>query len=212
MVGAGQGTRFGGLKQLELIEGVRVVDLSIQSAYSISDGVTFVAPPDRLADFSGVADCVVAGGASRSESVRLGLDTVAESVDFVLIHDAARPLATHSLYRKVVLSLQNGAQAVVPLISVVDSLKRVNEDGKVESVNRDRLFQAQTPQGFTQKCIRLIAQSNLETTDEVGAAEILGVDVNFVDGDYANIKITSPQDLDVVRVLAKRIARGEANG
>lgn len=201
VVGAGSGSRFGGLKQLEIIGDLRVVDMAVRTASLVSDGVTLLAPRESLSEFYDCDALVIAGGATRSESVRLGLASVPTFANFVLVHDAARPLASVSLYKRVIGSLRGGAQAVVPLVQITDSLKRIVADGKIESLSRDGIFGAQTPQGFTMECLLAISQYGEDTTDDVGGAEMLGVSVMSVPGEVTNLKITTPGDLILARAI-----------
>ena len=201
VVAAGSGTRFGGKKQLETIGNQTVLEHSVGHAREVSDAVVVVIPTDAVAGFN-LGDCLlVTGGASRSESVRRGLDCVPENVDYVLVHDAARPLASSQLFRAVIGALERGEKAVVPLIPVVDSLKRLNPGNGVTSISRDNVFVAQTPQGFACDVLRSALTDGSVTTDDVGAVERIGVLIASVPGETSNLKITSRADLDVARIL-----------
>ena len=118
------------------------------------------------------------------------------------MHDAARPLATPALFARVVEALEAGEDAVVPVVPVVDSLKRLADDGSLRSVSRENMFAAQTPQGFKADVLRAVHASGIDTTDDGGAAEAIGVRVACVDGERTNMKITTLADLVVARALA----------
>jgi 2-C-methyl-D-erythritol 4-phosphate cytidylyltransferase/2-C-methyl-D-erythritol 2,4-cyclodiphosphate synthase len=138
----------------------------------------------------------IVGGATRQESVRLGLEALADAVpDIVLIHDAARPLVSDRLIAAVIASLEAGADAAVPLLPVADTLKK--HDGSAwNTVSRDGLHRAQTPQGFRFAKIlrahRHFAQRNV--TDDMALAELAGLHIREVAGEEENLKITTPED------------------
>ena len=124
IVAAGSGDRFGGPKQYESLGGRRVLDWSLGLAREACDGVVLVVPRADASDFEPGADVTVAGGPTRSQSVRAGLAALPPEVDLVLVHDAARPLASLDLWDRVITALENGAEAVVPAVPVVDTLRR----------------------------------------------------------------------------------------
>src|SRR5438045_2680957 len=130
VVAAGSGNRFGGPKQFAELEGRRVVDWALVASRSVSDGVVLVVPKDRVDDEAPAADVVVAGGATRSESVRAGLAAVPAGAEVVVVHDAARPFAAPALFEAVVAAVRAGADAAVPGVTIADTVKRV-VDGRV---------------------------------------------------------------------------------
>ena len=138
----------------------------------------------------------VIGGATRQESVRLGLEALAKSApDIVLIQDGARPLASAKLIDGVIAALESGADAAVPLLAVADTLKR-NEDGKWSTVSREGLHRAQTPQGFKYAKI-LRAHRHFaaqDVTDDMALAELAGLHIEAVAGEDGNMKVTTPED------------------
>lgn len=200
VVAAGTGRRFGGAKQFELLDGVRVLDRSVAACRSVCGGVVVVVTPDVVgtpdADVPG-ADLVVAGGDSRSESVRRGLASVPESAALVLVHDAARPLVPAAVCGRVVEALRRGASAVVPVVPVTDTVRHV--DGEV--LDRDALRAVQTPQGFRRAALVAAHATEADATDDAGLMELLGEQVEMVDGDPVNLKITTPSDLAVAATL-----------
>jgi 2-C-methyl-D-erythritol 4-phosphate cytidylyltransferase len=147
---------------------------------------------------------VVAGGDTRGDSVRFGLDAVPRSAQVVLIHDAARPLLTRAVVDRVLnAAVAGGAVAAVP---VVDTLKRAGHDADViETVDRAELWHAQTPQGFPLAMIldayRRAAQDGVDATDDASLVERYGGRVVLVEGDVQNIKITRPGDLALAEFL-----------
>lgn len=200
VVAAGSGRRYGGAKQFDTIGGARVIDRSVAVASANCDGVVVVVTPAAVgtpdAHVPG-ADLVVAGGATRSESVRNGLAVVPQSAAVILIHDAARPLATAELYQRVIATVRGGAAAAVPVVPVVDTIRSVN--GGV--VDRDALRAVQTPQGFDAATIRSAHAGAAEATDDATLVEASGGTVVLVDGEPRNIKITGPQDRAVADAL-----------
>lgn len=200
VVAAGSGRRYGGAKQFDTVGGVRVIDRSVAVAAATCDGVVVVVAPDvvgtRDAEVPG-ADAVVAGGATRSGSVRNGLAAVPGDATVILIHDAARPLATEGLYRRVIAAVRSGAAAAVPVVPVVDTIRSLA--GGV--VDRDQLRAVQTPQGFEASAIRAAHAHGAEATDDATLVEAAGGTVALVDGEPRNLKITGPQDRAVAEAL-----------
>jgi 2-C-methyl-D-erythritol 4-phosphate cytidylyltransferase len=173
------------------------------------DAVCIVAPEERwpalreAATAAGVHDVrLVEGGDHRQDSVRAGLAAVATS-EIVLVHDAARPLCPPDLVRRVLAGArQHGA--VTAAVPVVDSIKRVDPDGRVlASLDRTELVAVQTPQGFHGQLLarahRRALADNLRADDDCALVEHLGHEVHVVMGDPANLKVTRPGDLDAVR-------------
>ncbi|MGF1474445.1 MAG: 2-C-methyl-D-erythritol 4-phosphate cytidylyltransferase [Geminicoccaceae bacterium] len=149
----------------------------------------------------------VPGGRNRQESVSLGLDRLAgEGVTKVLIHDAARPLVSSEVIRRVVDALDRSA-AVLPVMPVRDSLKRVVDGQLVGAVDRTEMAVAQTPQGFHFPLIHKLHQdhSGGEFTDDTALVQAAGLPVSIVAGDRRNLKITDPSDLDLARELLPSI-------
>ncbi|HET8659912.1 MAG TPA: 2-C-methyl-D-erythritol 4-phosphate cytidylyltransferase [Micromonosporaceae bacterium] len=147
---------------------------------------------------------VVAGGASRQESVARALAAVPVEFDVVLVHDAARALAPPSLVEAVAAAVRDGHDAVIPVLPVVDTVKVVDADGYVErTVDRSVLRAVQTPQGFRRG---LLAKAHAAAgadlaTDDAGLVERLGVAVRCVPGSELAIKITRPADLAIAQML-----------
>lgn len=200
VVAAGSGSRFGGPKQHAPLAGRRVVDWSIDAARSVADGVVLVvAAADGEADEPAV-DVVVVGGATRSESVRAGLAAVPEEAEVVLVHDGARPLASHALFRSVVDAVLAGADAVVPAVSVVDTITDLHG----VPVDRDALRAVQTPQGFRAGALRAVHASRPDATDDASLVLAGGGRLRPVQGERWNLKITEPEDLLVAEALLEQ--------
>ncbi|MBL8841416.1 MAG: 2-C-methyl-D-erythritol 4-phosphate cytidylyltransferase [Planctomycetes bacterium] len=150
---------------------------------------------------------VVAGGRERSDSVRCGLAALAAAApSIVLVHDAARPNASRSLFERVAAAAREHG-AAVPGLPIVDTLRRRSADGRSATVDRSGLHAVQTPQGFARELLeRAHAQpaDAAATTDDAMLVEALGAPIAWVDGEAANLKVTLPADLE----LAARLAGG----
>lgn len=196
VVAGGSGSRFGGRKQFTAVAGRPVADWSIDAARSLGGGVVLVVPADAVdaAAPTTAADVVVAGGASRSASVRAGLAAVPDEVAVVVVHDAARPAASPALFAATVAAVEAGADAAVPGIDVVDSL-RFRAGG---TVDRDALVAVQTPQAFRAVALRAAHAADGEASDDATLVEDAGGRVVVVPGDDGNVKLTRPSDLDAL--------------
>lgn len=200
VVAGGTGTRFGRPKQYESLGDERVIDRSHRIAASVSDGVIIVVPEADRQREGGVA-----GGATRSDSVRAGLAAVPTEATVICVHDAARPLATPELYRKVVAAVEAGADGAVPALPVTDTVKVVAGDGSVVSTpERAGLRTVQTPQAFRADVLRAAHAGGGEATDDAELVERAGGRVVVVDGEASNRKITMPDDLDWARTAIAR--------
>lgn len=202
IVAGGSGTRYGAVKQFADLGGRRVIDWAVRAAASVSEGVVVVVPEPAIEHESAQPSVAAAvqGGATRSESVRCGLAEVPESASVVLVHDAARPLASPELFRQVLAPLETGADAAIPVVAVADSLRTV--DGEV--VDREKLVAVQTPQAFTAKVLREAHREDPVATDDASLVSAAGRTVAHVDGEVTNIKITSHSDILVAEALLRR--------
>jgi 2-C-methyl-D-erythritol 4-phosphate cytidylyltransferase len=163
---------------------------------------------DALVSF-GAAVSVVAGGSTRTESVRLALeraDALLPDIDVVLVHDAARALTPPSVFQAVVKAVRAGAAAVVPALPLVDTVKQVDGVGRIVStVDRSRLRSVQTPQGFAPDVLRRAhAAGGPEVTDDAGLVEAMGEPVLAVAGDPMAFKITTAFDLAMAEAVLAR--------
>lgn len=222
LVAAGWARRMGGAahKQFAVLGGVSVLARAL-AAFEDLPGLREVAavlPPDELdrgrallarrptgAEAAGRPEpalVCVAGGATRQESVRLGLDALGE-VEVVLVHDAARPLLSPALPRRVLEVARSGTGAV-PVLPVGDTLKRV-DGGALATVSRDGLLAAQTPQGFPRGMLveahRRAAADGVTATDDAALCERYGFPVRAVEGEPGNLKLTTPEDLALAEAL-----------
>lgn len=149
---------------------------------------------------------VLAGGASRQDSVRRALQALDAAVELVLVHDAARCLTPPWLVEDVVTCLRGGAAAVVPVLPVADTVKSVDGDRVVATLERSALRAVQTPQGFRREVLERAHATGLPSaTDDAGLVEALGIAVATVPGHEEAFKVTRPIDLLLAEaVLADR--------
>lgn len=212
VVGAGSGERFGRLKQLDLLCGKSVLQHSLTAAANACDAVAVVVP-DALAEqivldskeFSGKQIFATAGGSTRAESVRCGIRALSKQVSgwpdgsIAVVHDAARPLASREIFKRVIAAVKDGADAAVPVIEVTDTIRHT-EGGPVD---RSLLRVVQTPQAFKAEMLEAAHAQSPEATDDATLVEAIGGKVVLVEGSPDNIKITRPRDLTVAEVLLR---------
>lgn len=146
----------------------------------------------------------VTGGATRQESVRLGLEALEKQApDFVLIHDAARPLVSARVIEDVVQALEAGADGALPMVAASDTLRRRGPDGHWNLVDRENLYRAQTPQGFAFAKILAAHRNHAQedVTDDMALAELAGLKVEMTQGEEKNIKVTRKEDFALAEKL-----------
>ncbi|MCB2224351.1 MAG: 2-C-methyl-D-erythritol 4-phosphate cytidylyltransferase [Actinobacteria bacterium] len=194
VVAAGSGERFGGPKALVEVGGVPMWRLAADLLESAG-----AAPVVVVGDVPGG----IPGGRRRRDSVAAGVAALPDDVAWVLVHDAARPLATTALARRVAGRLLEGdVDAVVPVIPVRDTLKRVEGGRVVETADRTGLAAVQTPQGFRRAALAAAqAADDRDASDDAALVERHGGVVATVPGDPANLKVTYPEDLALVEAL-----------
>lgn len=206
VVAAGRGARFGTTKQFASLGDRRVVDWAVAACRPVADGVVVVVGADRVAAMAaeppGGADIVVAGGETRSDSVRAGLVAVPASADVVVVHDAARPMASPALARAVVDALVEEVDGAIPALPVVDTVKQVGADGVVvATLDRTTLVAVQTPQAFRASSLRAAHAEQPDATDDAAVIEQWGGRVVTVPGEPDNRKITVTDDLEHMRTM-----------
>ena len=198
---AGSGERFGAAIPKALIQlGDRtLIEHSVSALSSVADEIIVTAPAgyeEQFRTLLGNTVTVVTGGATRSESVRIGLSKVLCDVDFVLVHDAARALASRELANRVVDALKAGDVAVVPGLAQADTVKVIDADGYVSSTpDRSSLRRIQTPQGFSYGALQAAHAQGGDATDDAALVESIGKKVRIIEGEERAIKITTPSDL-----------------
>lgn len=214
IVAAGRGERAGGTlaKQFRPIFGTSILRRSANAFLARPEvsRVIVVGPKADLgatsARLEGTPAVVVPGAETRQASVACGLEAcAAEAFEFVLIHDAARPLVSGDVIARVLAALKDGSDAAIPLLPVADTLKK-RLDGAWATMPRDGVFRAQTPQGFRFDAILEAHRAYRSTpvTDDMALAEAAGLKIAAVEGDEINMKVTTPEDFG----LAERLLAG----
>lgn len=215
VVAAGRGERLGGerAKQFLRLDGrpMAVHALTALAAAPSVHALVLVVPPDDPAAgrelAGGVPEpvAVVPGGAERRDSVAAGLEAAGEAA-FVLVHDAARPLASSALAESVLAAARQWG-AAVPGLPVTDTLKRVEGDRVAATVDRSGLVAVQTPQAFRSDWLRRAhaeAPADAPATDDAALLEAIGLDVRVVPGEPNNLKVTRAGDLELAEALLSR--------
>ncbi|MEO6318809.1 MAG: 2-C-methyl-D-erythritol 4-phosphate cytidylyltransferase [Acidimicrobiales bacterium] len=199
VVAGGSGERFGQRKQYLALGAERVLDWALRSAAERTDGVVLVVPADVAHQPEPLATTVVAGGASRSASVRAGLVAVPADASVIVVHDAARPVPVPGVWDRVLAAVRAGADAAVPVVPISDTLREVGGG----TADRSRFVAVQTPQAFRADALRAAHARRPEGTDDASLIDAAGGRVDVVDGDPANIKVTTPLDLSVAELLCR---------
>jgi 2-C-methyl-D-erythritol 4-phosphate cytidylyltransferase len=206
VLAAGQGTRFGAEKQFVEVGGQRLVDLAVAAASAAGTRVVLALPPGRAWDGAPV-DAVVEGGADRGASVRNGLAAIPDQDGVVVVHQAANPLATPTLIRRLLDELSAGAHAVAPGLPPADLVRRAESDRLGPVVGRDDLVLVQTPAAFRLPVLRAAHASSAAGVEDTALVTAIGVEVRLVPGDPRNVHVASPADLDLVTALLARPER-----
>jgi 2-C-methyl-D-erythritol 4-phosphate cytidylyltransferase / 2-C-methyl-D-erythritol 2,4-cyclodiphosphate synthase len=200
IVAAGKGERTGraGPKQYESLGGRPMLRRTADAFRNWPVRVVIGPGQDALywAAMGPDAPSPITGGTRRQDSVRLGLEALAVDLpDFVLIHDAARPLVSRAVIERVIAALENGAAGAVPMLAVADTLRR-QENGQWITMPRDGLQRAQTPQGFRFADILKAHRDHeaADATDDVAIAGLAGLAVEAVAGEEDNLKVTTEKD------------------
>ena len=220
---AGAGIRMGGdqAKQFMELGGRPLLAVTVER-FELSpdiDGIVLVVPPDKVDYCRGEivkkydlikVTKVVAGGERRQDSVRLGLEATEGHFPLVLIHDGVRPLVPPDLISRIVRAA-NQYRAVIPALAARETIKEADEAGLVvKTHDRRTLWLVQTPQAFRYEHIleahRLAFEQNWEEiTDDALLMERTGVPVKIIEGSEENVKITTPQDLELARFLLGKV-------
>lgn len=213
IAGAGLGNRLGASvpKALLQIEGVSLIERSFAALSRVVDEIVITAPhgyEDQFRSIVGESARVITGGVLRSDSVRLALQELSPTVEHVLIHDAARALASSDLATRVLNELQAGVQAVVPALEMIDTVKEVDRDGFVRSTpDRSALRSIQTPQGFSRSVLQRAHEASEDATDDAALVEAIGIPVKTIAGEARALKITNPADVALALTFLHGTAR-----
>ncbi|MFN3948771.1 2-C-methyl-D-erythritol 4-phosphate cytidylyltransferase [Microbacterium sp.] len=216
VVAAGSGTRLrgGAPKAFVGLDGRTILHHALRGVFAGPAAQVVVVVPEgfqgeALTDARDAAGdradlvTVVTGGATRQTSVAAGLAALWADVETVLVHDAARALTPPAVFERVAAALEAGADAVIPAVPVVDTIKRVDDTGRVvAAVDRSELAAAQTPQGFRRSVLlEALRRADADHTDDAALVAAAGHPVITVEGDASAFKITTGPDLDRARAL-----------
>jgi 2-C-methyl-D-erythritol 4-phosphate cytidylyltransferase/2-C-methyl-D-erythritol 2,4-cyclodiphosphate synthase len=198
---AGSGERFGAPipKALIHLGDKTLLAHAIANLAPVVDQIVITAPAGyeaQIREIAGEGITVITGGATRSESVRIGLSEVDPSADFVLVHDAARSLASTALAQSIIDALLAGDVAVIPGLPEVDTVKVVDAAGYVTSTpDRSSLRKVQTPQGFAYSVLKAAHATPTDATDDAVLVANAGHQIRVIEGEERALKITTPSDL-----------------
>ena len=207
IAGAGMGHRLGAEipKALIQIQGITLLERAFISLSKVVDEIIITAPAGYEEQFKAIVGQsaeVVTGGVLRSDSIRVALKALSPSVESVLIHDAARALASSALAARVLDELRSGQSAVIPVLKVIDTIKEIDRDGFVRATpDRSSLVAAQTPQGFNRQVLERAHSASDDATDDAALVEAIGVKVKTIEGEVSAFKITTKEDIGQALLL-----------
>ncbi len=203
----GTSSRFGNTnKLLEKIHGKEIIKYTVEAFITAGIKKIIICANQSIMGilvqmFEGFTQVkIVEGGNTRQASVFNGIK--AANADYVLIHDGARPMVTQEIINKTISAVRE-KKAVVVMTKTVDTIKEVDETGKIiRTIDRSKLYNTQTPQAFEYSLIKSAHEKlkGQNFTDDAGMVEFLGKDVYIVDGDYRNIKVTTKSDLALAEI------------
>lgn len=215
IVAAGSGSRFGAAlpKQYCLMNGRPVLMYTIENMrVALPDShIVLVLNKDFVdywaelcEQYSFESPCVVVGGESRWQSVKNAIDTIPDDAEVITVHDGARPIVDRMMVERLIAAL-NDAPGAIPVVSVTDSLRQLNEQGSVP-VDRALYKAVQTPQAFhADKLVEAYSLPFVPTfTDDASVMAAMGYEVALVEGDTYNIKITNPLDIEIAQLYLRQ--------
>ena len=201
IAGAGSGHRLGAdlPKALVKLLDKTLVEHAVAALAPVAELIIVTAPAgfeDKFKELLGDQVTVITGGVLRSDSIRIALEKIPNNYEFVLVHDAARAIASTDLAKNIVSELVKGEQAVIPALDVVDTIKEVDAGGYVRSTpDRSTLRAVQTPQGFVKSVLAHAHSSAEDATDDAALVEAIGIKVKVIAGEERALKITTKSDL-----------------
>jgi 2-C-methyl-D-erythritol 4-phosphate cytidylyltransferase len=208
VLAAGSGERFGAPKQFARLGGRRLYEWAVDAVAPVCDGVVLVLPAGR--DDAATAAAVVSGGATRSQSVRAGLASLPASLDVVVVHDAAHPLAGSQLVRELVATVASDADAAVPVLAVTETIATVTAGGIATTTPAEgQLLLLQAPAAFDAAALRAVHAGDPEADADVTLLLAAGHRVVGVAGPPSNVCVTTAAELELAgHLLAQRHAAG----
>jgi 2-C-methyl-D-erythritol 4-phosphate cytidylyltransferase/2-C-methyl-D-erythritol 2,4-cyclodiphosphate synthase len=201
IAGAGSGHRLGAdlPKALVKLLDKTLVEQAVAALAPIAELIIVTAPDgfeDKFKELLGDQVTVITGGVLRSDSIRIALEKIPSNYEYVLVHDAARAIASTDLAKKIIAELAKGEQAVIPALDVVDTIKEIDASGYVRSTpDRSTLRAVQTPQGFVKSVLAHAHSSAEDATDDAALVEAIGIKVKVIAGEERALKITTKSDL-----------------
>ena len=217
IVAAGTASRMGGIdKVMAQLEGEPMIlrTVRIFAQCSAIKEIVIVTRPDLIVPVTNLCKnfekviAVVAGGASRQESVQLGLNALGDKCKLVAVQDGARPLITEAVIDRTVRAAHTYG-AAAPAIPVKDTIKVVKGGVVDHTPDRKTLNAVQTPQVFDfdllRGALKKAREDGAEVTDDCSAVERLGMSIKIVEGDERNIKVTTPLDLTIAKLLLEEM-------
>ncbi len=202
ILAAGSGSRFRGRKQAEMISGVSMQERAMRTAEAVAD--RFILVTDDVGQ-ERPGWITTSGGKSRSGSVRAGIDVMRHPSsdidpvdDIVVVHDAARPLASVGLWQAVIDAVADGDPCAVPVVPISSSIRRASG----QPANRDDFVEVQTPQAFRASCLIGLHISEPECSDDAG---LLTLGVTYVPGEATNMKVTHRHDAAVAATVLREM-------
>lgn len=214
LVGGGRGERVKSSipKAFIKIGGKEIFYYSLLKFYKIADEIILVFPANYVEKWKEKIEKkyskvkVISGGVERYNSVKNGLDMLENKDGIVLIHDVARPFFSENLVNKVIIGTEEYG-ACIPVIKVADTLKEIKGNFVVKTLDREKIFIVQTPQGFKVEIIKKAyaecGKKGVFGSDDSVLVERTGFKVYCTEGEYENIKITYPFDLKIANIIAK---------
>ncbi|ANY06825.1 hypothetical protein AFB00_11580 [Pseudonocardia sp. HH130630-07] len=201
VLAGGRGTRYGRLKQLDELAGIRLVDHTVAAARRTCDRVALVLPPGVVWDGEPV-DRLAEGGDHQSASLRAGLTVVPRSAGILVLADPAHPLAADRIFTDAIAEVRAGADGAVPVVPMLEVVQRVLDGVVVETLPKDDTWIAQSPQAFRAGVLRAAHADAPRPVENSGMLAALGHRVVTVAGDPGNLHVATEEDLAVVRRLA----------
>jgi 2-C-methyl-D-erythritol 4-phosphate cytidylyltransferase/2-C-methyl-D-erythritol 2,4-cyclodiphosphate synthase len=201
IAGAGSGHRLGAdlPKALVKLLDKTLVEHAVAALAPVAQLIIVTAPAgfeDKFKELLGDQVTVITGGVLRSDSIRIALAKIPADFEYVLVHDAARAIASTELAKSIATELAKGEQAVIPALDVVDTIKEVDASGYVRSTpDRSTLRAVQTPQGFVKSVLAHAHSSAEDATDDAALVEAIGIKVKVIAGEERALKITTKSDL-----------------
>jgi 2-C-methyl-D-erythritol 4-phosphate cytidylyltransferase/2-C-methyl-D-erythritol 2,4-cyclodiphosphate synthase len=201
IAGAGSGHRLGADLPKALVKLIdkTLVEHAVNALAPVAQLIVVTAPAgfeDKFKEILGDQVKVITGGVLRSDSIRIALSEIGNEYEFVLVHDAARAIASTQLATSVINELASGEQAVIPALDVVDTIKEIDANGYVRNTpERANLRAVQTPQGFSKSVLAHAHASAEDATDDAALVEAIGIKVKVIAGEERALKITTKSDL-----------------